>query len=91
MRGNRAQEFQKAEQTRPAAVDHRDAPDEPCRLRPDEDDVDDRARRKRRHHGNPFGRARDFAPHVQVERLDKGALGNVDEIAPVDDVTRNFA
>ena len=91
MRDNRAQQLEKAEQARPAAIDDRDAPDKSYRLRPDEDNVDDRARRKRRHHGHALCRARDFPPYLQVQRPDKRALGNVDEIAAVDDVARNFA
>ena len=51
-----------------------------------ENDIDQRARRNCRHHGNAFGGAGDFARDIAIEWDDEIALGNVDEIATVDDL-----
>jgi len=88
MRANRARQLDEPQQPRPPAVDLGDAPRQPHDLRRDENDVENRARRKRRHQRNPLGRRGDLGAGASVERLDQRPLGDLDEIAPVDDFGR---
>ena len=57
------------EQARPAAVDLRDAPDQPHDLGDDEHDVENRARADRGHERDALGRVGDLALRLLVERL----------------------
>src|SRR5450756_2987108 len=90
MRADRARELEEAQEPGPAAIDLSDAPDEIDDLRDDEDDVEDGARADRRDHRDAFGRRRDLALDFGVERAQQRALGNVDEIASVDDRAGGF-
>ena len=78
------------EQARPAAVDFGDAPHEPHDLGDDEHDVEDRARADRGHQRHALGGGGDLAFRLVVERPQQRALGDVDEVAPVDDGARRI-
>jgi hypothetical protein len=85
MRADRTRQFEEAQQSRPAAIDFGDAPDQEDDLRDDEDHIENRAWTDRRHHRNALGRRRDFLLGFRVQRAQQSPLGDVDEIAPVDD------
>ncbi len=86
MGANGTHQLEEAEEARPAAIDFGDPADEMESLAGDKEHIDDRARRDRRHQRHTFGRVGDLAPHLFVERRDKLAFGDIDEIAAVDDL-----
>ena len=77
-----------AEQARPAAVNLGDAPHEPHDLGDDEHHVENGARADRGHERHALGGGGDLALRLVVEGPQKRALGDVDEVAPVDDRAR---
>ena len=86
MRADRARELEKAEQARPSAVNFRDASHQHDRLTGDEKHVEQRARADGGDDRHALGGVGDLAPRLFVERRDEIALGEVDEIASVDDL-----
>ena len=88
MGADRARELDEPEEAGPAAVDFGDAPDQAHDLGDDEDDVENRARADRGHERNALGGVGDFALRLVVERPQERALGDVDEVASVDDRAR---
>ena len=88
MGADRARKLDEAEEAGPAAVDFGDAPDEAHDLGDDEHDVENRARADRGDQRNALGGLGDFALRPLVERPEQRALGDVDEVAPVDDRAR---
>ena len=90
MSAHRPRQPQEPDQARSPAIDLGQAPDEPHRLRAHEDHIHKRARADRRHHADAFRRASDFAGGFFIERGHEFALGDVDEVAAIDDFAREF-
>ena len=88
MGADRARELDEAQKARPAAIDLGDAPDQPHDLADDEHDVENRARTDRGHQRHALRGGGDLGFRLQVERTQQRALGDVDEVAPVDDRAR---
>ena len=90
MGADRARELDEAEEAGPAAVDFGDPPHQAHDLGDDEHDVEHRARADRGHQRHALGGGGDFALRLVVERPQQRALGDVDEIASVDDRPRRI-
>ena len=86
--GDRAGELEKAEQAGPAAIDFRDSAHEIHRLRRDKDHVENRTRADSGDDADGLRRLGDGAADLQIERMQQLALGEIDQIAPVDDFAR---
>ena len=86
MRADRFQDPQEAERRRAPAVNFRDPPHKPHRLRGDEQKIDNGARTDGGDDGHALGCACDFISNAIIKRQDEFALGDVDEIASVDDL-----
>src|SRR6202035_2110051 len=87
---NGARKLDQAEQARPAAVDLGDAPYQPHDLGDHEHDVENGAWADRGHERHTLGGGGDLALRLVVEGTQKRALGDVDEVAPVDDRAHCF-
>ena len=91
MGADRARELDEAEQARPAAVDLGDAPYEPYDLRDDEHHVENGARADRGHERHALGGGGDLALAPSRRGTEEGALRDIDEVTPVDDLARGLS